>query len=71
MTYEKTPIKKSDTSTISKNIAVKAASTLSTPRILLLLANRHKVALLATGNIVLVLNWAIPAWPEMVKSLIG
>lgn len=34
-----------------------------------LLALKHKVGLLAAGNIILLLNWAIPGWPQMVISL--
>lgn len=43
----------------------------STIYTLWLLAVKHKVALLAIGNIILVLNWALPEWPQMVLGLIG
>jgi hypothetical protein len=42
----------------------------STMYLLWYLVKRHRMALLVTGNIILVLNWAIPAWPEMVKLLL-
>lgn len=54
----------------TKQTAVKIASQLSTRSILWLLVKRHKVLILATGNIILVLNWTIPAWPEIIKSML-
>lgn len=42
----------------------------STAYILWYLIKRHKMALLVTGNIILVLNWAVPAWPDILKSLV-
>ncbi len=54
-----------------KAVAIKAAEMLSTSRLIWLLVKRHKVAILAAGNIILVLNWAIPEWPNMVRSLFG
>jgi hypothetical protein len=36
-----------------------------------LLAVKHKTGLLVTGNIILVMNWALPEWPAMVMGLIG
>jgi hypothetical protein len=74
MTYEETPIKKATperANAISKKMAVKATETLSTPSIIWILAKRHKVAILAVGNIVLILNWSFPEWTQLVKSLIN
>lgn len=65
MTYEHIGARKIN----SKRAATKAAEMLSTSAILWLLVKRHKVAILATGNVILVLNWAIPAWPNIVRSL--
>jgi hypothetical protein len=53
-----------------KRVAIKSAESLSTSRLLWILVTRHKVALLALGNIVLVLNWAIPEWTTIVVSLV-
>lgn len=53
----------------TKKVALKVADQLNTGSLVWLLVKRHKVAILAIGNIVLVLNWAVPAWPEIVKSL--
>lgn len=52
-----------------KSVAIKAADQLSTASLIWLLVKRHKVAILALGNIILVLNWAIPAWFDIVLSL--
>jgi hypothetical protein len=54
---------------ISNKVLVNAAKKLPTYRLLWIIIVRHKVAILAIGNIILVLNWAVPAWPEIVKSL--
>lgn len=50
-------------------VAIKMAESLTTSRLVWLLVKRHKVGLLAIGNIVLVLNWAFPAWTSFVASL--
>lgn len=67
MTYERTGtkgIKDVD------GVAIKMAERLSTGRLIWLLVKRHKVGLLAIGNIVLVLNWVFPAWTTFVSSLV-
>lgn len=69
MKYEAANITKPSAGT-GKRVAIRAAETLGTGSLVWLLAKRHKVALLAIGNVVLVLNWAFPAWAELVKSLI-
>lgn len=48
-----------------------AVNNRNTTLTLWLLAMKHKVALLAIGNIILVLNWMLPEWPQMVLGLIG
>lgn len=50
-------------------MAIKMAQQLATSRLVWLLVKRHKVAILAIGNIILVLNWAFPAWPTFVRSM--
>ena len=35
------------------------------------LVRRHKVALLAIGNIILLLNWAVPAWTDILSDIIS
>lgn len=69
MTYEQTPVK-NNVKEASGKALVKAAKMLPTHRLLWIIIVRHKVAILATGNIVLVLNWALPQWPDFVKSII-
>lgn len=54
-----------------KTTALKIANQVSTGSLVWLLVKRHKVGLLAIGNIILVLNWAFPAWPDMLLGLIG
>lgn len=34
------------------------------------LAWKHRMGILVTGNIILVMNWAVPMWPNMVKGLL-
>ena len=52
-----------------KRVALEMADKLGTGTLIWLLIKRHKVGLLAVGNVVLVLNWAIPMWPQIVLSL--
>lgn len=65
MKYEVTGHKKSS----NKQIALQAAEMVGTSSLIWLLIKRHKVGLLSVGNVILLLNWAVPAWPEIVKSL--
>lgn len=65
MDYELTGSKKAK----GKNVAISMAEQVATHRLLWIVLKRHRVGLLAAGNVVLVLNWAIPAWPEIIKSL--
>lgn len=61
--------------TVSKNtgkkVALKVANQLSTSSLVWLLVRRHKVGLLMVGNIILVMNWALPEWPQMMLGLVG
>lgn len=66
MSYEETGTKKV---TDIKAVMIADAKKLSTPSLLWILVTRHKVAILAVGNIVLVLNWAFPQWPSFISSL--
>ncbi len=68
--YIDSPTKIKASKGTTKANLLKLADQLSTGAIIWLLVKRHKVGLLTIGNIILVLNWAIPAWPEIVKSLI-
>jgi hypothetical protein len=64
MTYEETPVK------ICKKLNNRELERMSSFAIVWFLVKRHKLGLMAAGNIILVLNWAFPAWTELVKSLI-
>jgi hypothetical protein len=54
----------------SKRSNLRIADDMASLSLIWLLVKRHKILLLSIGNIILVLNWAIPAWPEIVKSLL-
>lgn len=69
MAYEPTGNKAPSKGTAKKQ-AIKIADQLGTGSLVWLLVKRHKVALLAIGNVVLLLNWAFPEWPQLVKSII-
>jgi hypothetical protein len=71
MTYEETPISKKPSGAAIKKARKLTLDSYSTSAMLWHLVKRHKVALLAIGNIVLVLNWALPEWTSMVLGLIG
>lgn len=66
MRYELTGHKKPIS---NRQVNLQAANQLGTPSLLWLLVKRHKVAILAIGNVILVLNWAIPAWPQIIRSI--
>ena len=51
-------------------VAIKMAESLSTARLLWIVTKRHKVAILATGNIVFILNTIYPAWFDNISSLV-
>lgn len=50
------------------SLALKAAKNVNSFSLLWVLVHRHRVGLLFVGNVILVLNWAIPAWPQIVRS---
>jgi hypothetical protein len=62
---------KIDGRTVAKKAYKMAVNRHSTIYTLWLLAVKHKTGLLVTGNIILVMNWALPEWPSMVLGLIG
>lgn len=70
MKYELAGNKKAS-KTAGNKTAVKIADQVGTPSLLWLLVKRHKVALLAIGNIILVLNWILPEWTNMLLGLFG
>ena len=55
---------------IGKKTIIKAVDQLGTPTLLWLIVRRHKVGLLALGNIVLVMNFVLPEWFDMVIGLV-
>lgn len=61
----------SDPRAVSNKVYRKAVNQHSTIYTLWLLAVKHKVGLLAIGNIILVLNWALPEWPQLLMGIIG
>lgn len=61
----------SDFAAVERKAYKKLITKHSTIYTLWLLAVKHKVGLLAIGNMVLVANWIFPAWPQMVLGLIG
>ena len=70
MSYEATG-KKTASKGSAQRLTIKAAEELHTSRLLWIVVKRHKVGLLMVGNIVLVLNWAFPEWPQLFLGLIG
>jgi hypothetical protein len=62
---------KVDGRTVAKKAYKQAINKHSTIYTLWLLAIKHKTGLLMAGNIILVMNWALPEWPAMVLGLIG
>ena len=70
MEYEASGSTKASKGT-GKRVAIKSAEQLSTARLLWIIVVRHKIFLLAIGNVILVLNYIFPAWFDLVLSLIG
>lgn len=62
---------KVDGRTIANKAYKKAVNNRSTIYTLWLLAVKHKVGLLAIGNMVLIANWIFPEWFQLVLGLIG
>lgn len=54
-----------------KATALKIAERAGTPSLVWLLVKRHKVAILVTGNIILVLNWVFPPWAWIVSDFMS
>lgn len=69
--YEETPVSTKPSKVAIKKAGTQVLNNFSTPRLLWHIVKRHKVALLALGNIVLVLNWAVPEWTAIVLGLLG
>lgn len=65
MKYEDMPL----TKVKGASVALKYAKQVNSFSLVWILLSRHKVGLLAIGNIILVLNWAFPAWPELVRAI--
>lgn len=68
MAYE--PVKRS-TKVNGKQQAIKIAGQVSTSSLVWMLVKRHKVGILAMGNIVLALNVVYPPWTDFVLGLVG
>ena len=64
-------IKTGKTKADNRGVALKLAEQVGTGRLIWIIIKRHKVSLLMIGNIILVLNYAIPEWPNIVRSLIN
>lgn len=69
MRYEATKVTNKVTNKTLRANRLRIANELSTLSLIWLLVRRHRVALLAVGNVVLVLNWAFPQWLELLRSL--
>jgi hypothetical protein len=59
----------SDLTSILRKEYKKQVNNRSSIYTLWLLAIKHKIGLMMIGNIVLVLNWVMPEWPQVVLSL--
>lgn len=70
MKYETTKVSKKPSQTAVKKAVSNELDQYKTGRILWHLVKRHKLAISVTLNIIFVINWALPAWPSIVKSLI-
>ncbi len=70
MSYEATPVNKKKVSD-PKRALIKEAEQLNTLSLIWLVIKRHRVGLLLIGNIILILNWIMPAWFSLLLSLFG
>lgn len=59
----------SDPKAVERKLYANSVNQTSSLYTLWLLAWKHRVGLLAMGNVILVLNWAIPEWPTMLRSI--
>jgi len=71
MQYETTGKQDIDARALNSKAYRSAVTRHSTIYTLWLLANKHKIVLLAVGNVILVANWVFPEWPQLVLGLIG
>ncbi len=71
MKYEPTKRTKKPSNSAVKNEKQRILNDFGTPYILWHLVKRHKVFLLAIGNIILVLNWAVPEWTDILLGITG
>jgi hypothetical protein len=53
-----------------KRLAIKTASELHTGVLVWILVKRHKIVLLSVGNCVLALNFLVPSWFDIIRSII-
>lgn len=69
MAYKELPVKNNIKDAV-KAEAKKIIEDQTTLSLIWVIIKRHKVGILAIGNIVLVLNWVFPAWFDVLRSLI-
>jgi hypothetical protein len=53
-----------------KNYQQRELSKISTGKLVWHLVKRHKLAISVIINIYFIVNWALPMWPSIVKSII-
>jgi len=70
MKYEPTKRTKKPSNSAVKGEKQRILNDFGTFYILWHIVKRHKVALLAIGNIILLLNWAVPAWTDILKDIL-
>lgn len=70
MEYEATPVKTGNVHKQARKAYKSEVLYQSTWFTLWLLVCKHKVGLLITMNVLWVLNWAIPAWPQFIASVL-
>ena len=71
MQYESTEVKPSNGLALQKNIMVKAASRLSTSRLLWIIIVRHKFAIVSIIAVLLAIDSIFPPFWDIVKSLVS
>lgn len=69
MKYESTKVSKKPSQTAVKKAVANELDQFNTSRILWHLVKRHKLAISVTLNVILIVNWALPAWPSILRSL--
>lgn len=69
MQYEKTEVT-NNIKGISNKMLIQAASKVSTGSLIWLLVKRHKVALLATSNAILLISFVFPPWFDILLSVV-